>query len=815
MGKNQNITKTKYRYSYSQKIRDKKQWYKDFADLFHRRSTNSFVDINGIPYKDRIQVNYDLFNNILNLEELNYVCKPYGEVTGELPARMNNKDIVSPKIKAVIAMEGKLPWNFNVSAINPEATSRKEQYEFQKIRDYVINQITAPIREQAELKARQEAEGRELTPEEEQEILAQIEQEVETQTPQSVRKYMQREHQDPVEIMSTQLLNYLIKTLDIKKKFRDAFKHSLLSSTGCIFVGAVGDEVQAWTVNSKYFECDMNSNNENIEDGEWATCTYFMSPTKIVSLFSEDLKDSDIDKIYEAWAEGNYFSEDDLFAEAARSGKAEQMLNSGLPVVHCVWKALRKIGFLTYVDDYGNTLTKMVDEGYRLREDFGDIKIKWEYIPEVYETWKIMTGDPIYVGMRPLPGQSKDINNIHNCKLPYYGYRHDALNSVPTALMDRLKVFQYLYNIFWYRLEILLSSDKGKKLLMNIGAVPKKSGINIKQWQYFFDATPYAWVDPKEEGTDQYADINTVAKVLDMSLASDIQKYINLLEYIRNQAGQSVGISDSVEGQASPDQSIGLNRQNIAQSSNILESYFYAHASMKRNVLQALIECGKVVYSSKKEVLSYVLDDMSMEVFEIDGEMLDNSTLSVFVNDSTRHQEIKDLILQLSHAAMQNQTVEFSDIVAVSKHDSIAEAEEELRAAEDRRRNFNKELEDQNHKNAMEQMNRKEEMDQAAHERDKEIVILKEEVRRETILQQAALTGMSFNPEADRDRDGVNDFLEIAKQGLNADVAASKQQLEREEFEHKKEQDRIKNDQKSEEIKIARQKLGQGNSSKK
>ena len=45
---------------------------------------------------------------------------------------------------------------------------------------------------------------------------------------------------------------------------------------------------------------------------------------------------------------------------------------------------------------------------------------------------------------------------------------------------------------------------------------------------------------------------------------------------------------------------------------------------------------------------------------------------------------------------------------------------------------------------------------------------------------------MSFNPDADADKDGINDFLEIARDGVNAEIQRSKAQLEREKFEQGK-----------------------------
>ena len=46
--------------------------------------------------------------------------------------------------------------------------------------------------------------------------------------------------------------------------------------------------------------------------------------------------------------------------------------------------------------------------------------------------------------------------------------------------------------------------------------------------------------------------------------------------------------------------------------------------------------------------------------------------------------------------------------------------------------------------------------------------------------------GASYNPDLDADNDGQNDFIEIAKHGLDAEIKKNKEQLEREKFEHNK-----------------------------
>lgn len=786
-------TKQNQRISSSKKNASKKAWYKEQADMLdyeHIDADTGYLGSKGNNTSEtkRMKVNYDLFNNILDLSDFEYVCKPFGAEAGELPAKMVNRDIVSGKIKAMLGMEMKRPFSWKVIATNPEATTRKEQEEFSRIREFVVSEIMKPIREQAELKYQEQLQSGQLNEQQVAEIKQQIEQETKAQTPDAVKKYMLREHQDPAEVMSHQLLEYLTQKCDLRRKFNKTFKHAMLSAKGIMYVGILNGEPEVWNVNSMRFNCDKSPDEEFVEDGEWATCEYRMTPSEIVKYFGDELSQDDIDMVYESWS-GHRNEYDDLDFFALDENHNDYDNNSTIRVIHCTWKSLRKIGFLSYYDENDEEQMTMVDEKYKLDRDGGDIKIEWEWIPEVYETWKIKVAEPIYVNMRPIPGQFKDLDNLYHCKLPYYGAIYDNMNSEATSLMDRLKMYQYYFNILNYRFELLAASDKGKKVLMNINSVPDSAGIDIEKWQYFMESTPYMWYDPNEDGTS-YADANTVAKVIDLSYAGQMNQYIEMMEYIRTQCGRSVGITDGVEGQIAPNESVRNSQQNLIQTSNILEPYFELHSHVKKNVLQALIETAKIAYSqSKPKKLSYILDDMSVKNITLDMGLLDNSTLGLFVANSSKAEEVMSSIKQLAHAAMQGQKAELSDVISLIKQDGIVEAEETLKAAEIERREYEQNAQQQQINAAAEEAEKARQREREKHEEEKELIILKEEEKRKTEIIKGSLVAASFNADQDKDQDGVNDFIEIARHGLDVDIKQSQAQLEREKFEHQKEVD--------------------------
>jgi hypothetical protein len=770
-------------------------WYREKIDMYDTKANFLSIGYGGVNEYKRMRVNYDLFNNIIDLSDFAYVATPYGSEMGELPAQMANRDICSYRIKALIGMEMKRPFGYRIIATNKEAGNRKTEEETKRIQEFVVQQIMAPIRQQKEIEFQEQMKGRKLSQQETQELQQQMEAEIDAMTPDKVRAYMKRDHRDPAEVQGQQLLNYLIKKLDVRKKFNNGWKHGLISAYEVYWLGIINGEPAMKVVNPVRFSCDKASDLDYIEQGEWAAAEYRMHPSQIVQTF--DLTDKEIDMLWRNYnhhitqrVHDNLFNFDEYLTYEDKNA---------VRVLHCVFKGLRKIGWLDYLDEDGILQTKfMVDESYKLNKDNGDIKIEWEWIPEVYEGYKI--GTSIYKEMRAIPGQFKDMDNIYKCNLPYYGAIYDNTNSQPTSVMDRMKIYQYYYNIVMYRLELLLASDKGKKILMNINAIPTDSGIDLKKWQYFFESTPFMWYNPDEEGMNQ-SDVNTIAKTLDLSLASDIQKYVELADYLEQKCGKSVGITDPVLGQTSVSERVTNNQQNLVQTSHMLEPYFDLHNCIKRNVLQGLVDLSRVAYAnSDKKNISYILDDMSFEMLQLDVNLLDESTLGLFMEDSSMSEEIKQTIQQLAHAAMQNQKIELSDVLKVIKQDSIQEAEEALLVSEDLRMEREQQAQQAQDKAKAEAQQKELDFKREEWAHDKEVIILKEEERRKTEIQKQAILSMGFDPNKDQDNDGIPDVLEVAKHGVDAEIKRAQVANEARALDHKIQDDKEKNKLKAKEI---------------
>jgi len=761
--------------TYSQKNANKKKWYKD--------KTEEIESCRNYREEREIKTNFDLVNNIINEADFSYVLKPYGEDVGKLPSNLKNVNIIKTKINTVIGIEKKRPFEWFVLATNPEATTRKEEEETSRLRDSVVSKITLPIRQKLEQERYKQLNNKEPTPEELERINQEVESQMQAMTPEEVKTYMSRKHQDPAEVLGNQLLEALMIQTDFKLKAEKALENGLIGRRPIIYVGVMNGEPELWVINPTRFYFEKNPDDPFIENSECAICEYHMLPSDVVKNFGEELTKDEINLLYSPT--GDQIEQKVLKILDREDSPTVFDLGSEDTVLvkHYVWKSLRKIGFLTYLDEENIEREDIVSEEYRLDTSIGDVSIEWKWIPEVYETWKI---NDSFVRMRPIPGQFKDLDNLYQCKLPYYGVDFES------SLVDALKIYQYLFDVLMFKVELLVSSDKGKKLLMNINAVPNSASIDLKKWQYFFEATPFTFYDTSEEG-NVYSDANTIAKVLDMSLSSDIKQYIELAEYIRQLAGKAIGVSDQMEGQIQEREAVGNVKTVLSANSNILEPLFNLHSAFKRNVLNALIETAKVAYKdSNKTKLSYILDDMSYHILHIDQDLLSNSTLGLYISNSAKAAETKELIDNLAQQALQYQKVEFSDIISVVEQDSIIEAKEALKASEERRRQFEEKVEQMKQQTAKEEGERLREFQREQFEMEKELIVLKEEERRKTEIIKAAITGASFNPDADTDDNKVNDFLEIAKQQLKEAEVKHKQNLEERKFEHQKQIDKEK-----------------------
>jgi len=423
-----------------------------------------------------------------------------------------------------------------------------------------------------------------------------------------------------------------------------------------------------------------------------------MSPSTIYDRFFDIMDESDLDKMLD-YSEGkstsggrpNEVNTRSIMYKENISGrffsKEDDIDDTNLLTVwHGVWRSYKKMGFLTYMDESGEPITTEVEEGYKKEE--GEA-VKWEWVPEIWEGYRI--GDEIYIGIGPVEYQHVSVDNPAHRKLPYCGVTYSNTNSKSRSLVQIMKPLQYMYIILWYRLELTLARDKGKVLVMDITQIPKGLGVSVEQWMHYLTSVGVNFVNPYDEGWDvpgreggKPSQFNQITAV-DLTMGQVVAEYINLMVKIEEMIGEVSGVSKARQGQIHERSLVGNVEREVIQSSHITEPLFWNHGQAKKNGLTMLLNVAKHAWSELDTAknLHYILNDSSRIFLEVNDDFL-YADLDVFLSDSTKESRDIEAIRTLLQPAMQTGAT-LLDAAEIISGDNVTQIKNRLQDIEKHR----------------------------------------------------------------------------------------------------------------------------------
>lgn len=623
---------------------------------------------NQRPYRYQKQVNFDLFNGKFNLKDLEYVTKPYG-INNEFPATLNHYDVISPKIMLLLGEESKRPFNFRIYAENSEAVTDIEEKRQEMLMQYLQSEI---IKE---------------NPEQQPEI-----------TPDKINRYIKYTYQDIYSKTAQEALNILIRDQNVVNLFNKGWKDALVAGEEIYWTGIVNGEPVMRLCNPMDISVVLDPDSDFIDDAQVIAEERWLTLGSVMDEFYDVLKPKDIDNL-----EKGLFRSDSTgvannltvqsFTVLPVNGEQPvnsytrpyRDINGNIRVVRVEWKSLKKIGFLTYVDENGTQQEMMVDENYKIDKELGE-SVEWFWINEYWEGTKI--GSNIYVNIQPKKNQRRRMDNPTRCKSGYCGAIYNNRNSQGVSLVDRVKPFQYLYNIIFYRLELALAKSKGKALLMDVAQIPTSEDWDVDKWLYYLDALGIAFINSNEEGKEgsrkgMTSNFNQFQSI-DLTMGNDINQCVLLLDKIKAEIGELCGVSPQRQGQIQSNELVGNSERAVVQSSHITEYWFHTHNEVKRRVLTGLLDAAKIAWREGKKI-QYITDDMGKSFFDLDGELFEMGEYGIFVGNSAKDDRVMEGLKQLAQAALQNDKATLSDMISILKSDSITDVEHRMIEAEDQR----------------------------------------------------------------------------------------------------------------------------------
>jgi len=321
-------------------------------------------------------------------------------------------------------------------------------------------------------------------------------------------------------------------------------------------------------------------------------------------------------------------------------------LNSyGYDCCHVQFTAGKKVGIVSYITPIGSIETKDVDDTYVLNKEAGDINIEWRYVNEIWEGWRIE--DSIYKKVRLLKVQREEINAHAGRKLSYNGRWIRTKTGGINSLVKTGLNYQYTYNYINFKFEKIMNKNKDKIAMIPLSIIPTGDGWDEDTFMYTADALGFGFYDDTAPGA---AAALQGMKVLDMGLADYASATYNLLQQVKQEYWDAIGMNRQRFGNTNSSDGKAVTEQAIFRSSLITEEYSRQYDSFYQSDLNGLLDYSKVAWIKGKKA-KFSNSNKRIVTLDIMGEDWLHRDWKIFIGNSEEEarklNEIRPLAMHL------------------------------------------------------------------------------------------------------------------------------------------------------------------------
>ena len=625
------------------------------------------------------KINYDLLNGKLHMSDIELMLNPDSIKAGFVPDRIQHYPIMNSKLNVLRGEESRRVFDYRVIVTNPNAISEIENNKKEELLQNLQKLMADTSKSEEEFN--QELE--------------------------KLNDYYTYEWQDMREIRGNAILNHYVKEYNIPLLFNNGFMDAVTVGEEIYQCDIVGGEPVIERLNPLKVRIFKSGYSNKIEDADIIIIEDYWSPGRVIDTYHDVLSKKDIEYIEnipdhigqasidsmdniderfgyvnnhmvgeEISTDGFYFDPFNLFSDSISNSLLPYDLAGNIKVLRMYWKSRRRIKKVkSYDPETGEEVYNFFPETYIIDKDNGEEEQIF-YINEAWEGTKI--GTDIYVNMRPRVVQYNRLSNSSRCHFGIIGSIYNLNDSRPFSLVDMMKRYNYFYDVIHDRLNKIMARNWGKLLRLDLAKIPKK--WDIEKWMYYAKVNGIAVEDSFKEGNIGAASgklagalNNSSSGVIDAEFGNSIQSQINLLEFIKMEMSEVVGITRQREGQISNRETVGGVERATLQSSHITEWLFVVHDDVKRRVLECFLETTKIAFKGRSKKFQYILSDNSMRIMDIDGDEFAEADYGLVVDNSQGTQELAQKLDMLAQAALQNQALSFSTIMRLYNSSSLAE----------------------------------------------------------------------------------------------------------------------------------------------
>ena len=334
-----------------------------------------------------------------------------------------------------------------------------------------------------------------------------------------------------------------------------------------------------------------------------------------------------------------------------------------------------------------------------------------------------------------------------------------------------------------------MKTDIGNILLGLQEQIPKD--LTPTQWMTYIKKFKVALISASKDGDLRSMGIDPQYwKSINLSHTQDIAQKINLLDYIERKMTQAMSYNPNRLGMQSPYESIGNNQQNIIQSSNQTEKWFYMHNYVKERTTENFIEICKVIYKNNPLKASYILSDLS--VATLNTELVDfaNYNYKVYITNTLKDTQVINELKGLIQPIIQNSGGDLRIVPEILTSENATEIKNIINRIQEDKIKRDEQAVQQQQEQQMQMQQMQLQVEQQKMQFTKQIA----DDKNATTLQAAEISSSRFAMLNDINQNKENDLLELEKlkQSNSLQTEIETEKLKKIELENKKLEKEIK-----------------------
>lgn len=735
--------------------------------------------------------NYNLKRGILNIKDIERICDPMGLGMDTFPATMEHKGIGNAKIDLLVGehIKRKFDWRVTRSSSDQTGIREVEEKKLKELQTFF-----------------QEALTKSYSPEELETRIADI------------QKYINSPFFDVAESGCNKILKYDYKRYNMKEIFDNAFEDALIAAEQYIFVEDLNNDLSVRKADPTKVFTLMDAYATTEEGLEAYVEVDYHTVSSIVDMFYDQLTPQDLKKLesYRSMG-GNYFPtyskygsigellvpQDSLTAQiqgVVPISEFETTLFSSafdsrgnIRLLRCGWKSKRKIKIIKWTDENGVSQEKPVHEKYKINPNAGEELVKEIWINEWWKGFKI--GTDIYVGIEPVPFLSTSLENISKQQPPIVMQVYNTNTSKAQSLMDIIKPYDYLYNIFSFKRELLINLLQPDLVTFPTTMIP--DNMNIEEYISYMMSTGYMPQDPSADimtpkGNMAAGQMNTViANKLSSTQSGPIQVITSVMQDVIQTMDIVSGVTQQRQGAISSSELVGNTERSVTQSSHTTERWFARNDFFKQRVLDKVLNTHLNIFRKNPKKLAYLTDDFTAQVLtdeEMNGILM--GEFNVMVSKSSDDALLMQKLEMITQMGIQSGAISMSQVIDLYKNESISEISRVFKDKEKQQAEQQAKQQQQESEMAQQQMalqQQREEMlmqlEQQKLELEREKMMLQDAqfyAKLENELYRENIRTYTRAQDGDADNDGIPDATEVMRAGLKKEEVQIKAELEKE-----------------------------------